>query len=272
MFTFACVTFGVAAQISGGNFPGKADATARETQLREMAGLQIPPRDFDCHLNVLSKVDKYLDQWDCSAGSDLGLKPLNVMVVGDSHAGVFAGAFLWNGFSVNRASGSGCSILRPDEGFRECASILDLAELEIRERMTPVLFLVNYWDESELDELFITLALDYWLERVDQVVLMGPVPEFPNAHGKFVQTGEIELNADFSKADRFSNVIAGMALSDRVTVIDTAQLLCGLERHCKFIDGDRLLWFDADHLAAEGSRRLGEAMIRSGQLDFVFGR
>lgn len=271
IFTLFCVVFGVAAQVSGGNFPGKRDATAREEQLREMAGLQIPDRDFDCHLNMLSKVDRYLEEWDCRAGSDSGLEALNVMVVGDSHAGVFAGAFLWNGFSIHRASGSGCSILRPENGFRECASILDLAVEEIENHQTPTVFLVNYWEDTELSELFITLTLEQWLPHVKHVVLMGPVPEFPSAHGRFVQTGEIELLANFEKADRFHALIEQMDLPDRVTVIDTASLLCGRERRCKFMDGDKLLWFDADHLAAEGSRRLGLAMIESGQLDFVFG-
>jgi peptidoglycan/LPS O-acetylase OafA/YrhL len=265
------VAFGWTAQAADGNLPGKADAAAREAQLAIMAGSQIPDRDFDCHLNVLSKVDKYLGDWDCYAGSDSGLEELNVMVVGDSHAGVFAGAFLWNGFSINRASGSGCSILRPDTGFEECASILDLAVEQIGAREINTVFLVNYWDESELSELFINLVLDFWLDYADRVVLMAPVPEFPTAHATYVNTGEIEVVADFSKADRFEEVITQMELPPEVLVVDTALHLCGTERHCRLIDGNRLLWHDADHLAAEGSRRLGASMMSAGVLDFVEG-
>lgn len=80
----------------------------------------------------------------------------------------------------------------------------------------------------------------------------------------YVNTGEIELSADSSKADEFSSVVGGMGIPPSVTVIDTARLLCGSRRECRLIDGDDLLWFDADHLSGQGAHRLGAAILENG--------
>jgi len=260
------LAFGAAAQVSGGNLPGKADAAAREAQLALMWEPPTPPRPGSpCHWQDWTPVEPYLGGWNCGVGSDADLEPTNAIVVGDSHAGVFAGAFLWNGLSPARASGNGCSILRPDDAsYPECTAILDLAIEEIKNKGIGTAYLVNYYQENELTELFLQRSTDFWLQYVDEVVLMAPVPEFPTAHATYVNSGEIELTADFSKADQFMSIVRDMEMPSSVIVIDTARLLCGVERHCRFIEGDDVLWLDADHLSGQGARRLGTAMLEEG--------
>ncbi|MDA3029685.1 MAG: acyltransferase family protein [Actinomycetota bacterium] len=260
------LAFGAAAQISGGNLPGKADAAAREAQLALMTEPPTPPRPGSpCHWQDWTPVEPYLGGWNCGVGSDADLEPANAIVVGDSHAGVFAGAFLRNGLSPARASGNGCSILRPDAAsYPECTAILDLAIEEIKKKGIGTAYLVNYYQENELTELFLQRSTDFWLQYVDEVVLMAPVPEFPTAHATYVNSGEIELTADFSKADQFMSIVRDMEMPSSVIVIDTARLLCGVERHCRFIEGDDVLWLDADHLSGQGARRLGTAMLEEG--------
>ena len=260
------LAFGAAAQVSGGNLPGKADAAAREAQLALMWEPPTPPRPGSpCHWQDWTPVEPYLGGWNCGVGSDADLEPTNAIVVGDSHAGVFAGAFLWNGLSPARASGRGCSILRPDDAsYPECTAILDLAIEEIKNKGIGTAYLVNYYQENELTELFLQRSTDFWLQYVDEVVLMAPVPEFPTAHATYVNSGEIELTADFSKADQFMSIVRDMEMPSSVIVIDTARLLCGVERHCRFIEGDDVLWLDADHLSGQGARRLGTAMLEEG--------
>jgi len=260
------LAFGAAAQLSGGNLPGKADAAAREAQLALMTEPPTPPRPGSpCHYQDWKPLEPYLEGWNCGVGSDAELEPANAIVVGDSHAGVFAGAFLWNGLSPARASGNGCSILRPDDAsYPECTAILDLAIEEIKNKGIGTAYLVNYYQENELTELFLQRSTDFWLQYVDEVVLMAPVPEFPTAHATYVNSGEIELTADFSKADQFMSIVRDMEMPSSVLVIDTARLLCGVERHCRFIEGDDVLWLDADHLSGQGARRLGTAMLEEG--------
>lgn len=260
------LAFGATAQLSGGNLPGKAGAAERETQLALMTEPPTPPRPGSpCHWQDWEPVEPYLEGWNCSVGSDADLEPVNAIVVGDSHAGVFAGAFLRNGLSPARASGNGCSILRPDDAsYPECTAILDLAIEEIKQKGIGTAYLVNYYQESELTELFLQRSTDFWLQYVDEVVLMAPAPEFPTAHATYVNSGEIELTADFSKADQFMSIVSQMNLPSTVTVVDTSRLLCGPQRECRFIDGDDLLWLDSNHLSGQGARRLGSAMLREG--------
>ena len=263
------LVFGATAQVSGGNLPGKADAAAREAQLSLMTEPPTPPRPSSpCHWQDWTPVEPYLERWNCGAGSDADLEPVNAIVVGDSHADVFAGAFLRNGLSPARASGNGCSILRPDDAsYPECTSILDLAIEEIKKSGIGTAFLVNYYQENELTELFLQLSIDFWLQYVDEVVLVAPVPEFPTAHASYVNSGEIELTADFSKADQFMSIVRDMEMPSSVAVVDTARLLCGVERRCRFIEGDDVLWLDADHLSGQGARRLGLAMLEAGLIN-----
>ena len=260
------LAFGAAAQVSGGNLPGKADAAAREAQLALMTEPPTPPRPGSpCHWQDWTPVEPYLEGWNCGVGSDVDLEPLNAIVVGDSHAGVFAGSFLRNGLSVARASGNGCSLLPPDEGsYTECAAIVDLAVSEITESGIKRAFLVNNYQPEELTEAFIQAVVNFWLQTAEEVILMAPVPEFPTAHATYVNSGEIELAADFSKADQFMSIVSQMNLPSRVTVVDTSRLLCGPQRECRLIDGDDLLWLDADHLSGQGARRLGSAMLSEG--------
>ena len=260
------LAFGATAQLSGGNLPGKADAAAREVQLALMTEPPTPPRPGSpCHWQDWTPVEPYLEGWNCGVGSDVDLEPLNAIVVGDSHAGVFAGSFLRNGLSVARASGNGCSLLPPDEGsYPECAAIVDLAVSEITESGIKRAFLVNNYQPEELTEAFIQSVVNFWLQTAEEVILMAPVPEFPTAHATYVNSGEIELAADFSKADQFMSIVSQMNLPSRVTVVDTSRLLCGPQRECRLIDGDDLLWLDADHLSGQGARRLGSAMLSEG--------
>ena len=260
------LAFGAAAQVSGGNLPGKADAAAREAQLALMTEPPTPPRPGSpCHWQDWTAIEPFLADWNCRAGSDPDLLPLDGMVVGDSHADVFAGALLRNGLSVSRVSGNGCSILRPDDAsYPKCTAILDLAIEEVKKKGIGTAYLVNYYQENELTELFLQLSIDFWLQYVDEVVLIAPVPEFPTAHATYVNSGEIELTADFSKADQFMSIVRDMEMPSSVIVIDTARLLCGVERHCRFIEGADVLWLDADHLSGQGARRLGTAMLEEG--------
>jgi peptidoglycan/LPS O-acetylase OafA/YrhL len=260
------LAFGAAAQLSGGNLPGKADAAAREAQLALMTEPPTPPRPGSpCHWQDWTPVEPYLGGWNCGVGSDVDLEPLNAIVVGDSHAGVFAGSFLRNGLSVARASGNGCSLLPPDEGsYPECAAIVDLAVSEITESGIKRVFLVNNYQPEELTEAFIQSVVNFWLQTAEEVILMAPVPEFPTAHATYVNSGEIELAADFSKADQFMSIVSQMNFPSRATVVDTSRLLCGPQRECRLIDGDDLLWLDADHLSGQGARRLGSAMLSEG--------
>ena len=265
-FTVACIAFGVVAQVLGGNFPGKGNAAERENELTLMGMAPTPARGGSpCHWQDWTPVEPFLEGWNCSVGSDPDLRPLRAIVVGDSHAGVLAGAFLRNGLSVARASGNGCSILRPDDGsFPQCTAIIDLAVTEATETGINKVFLANYYQEEELTEIFLQRVTEFWLKVVDEVVLVAPVPEFPTAHATYVNSGEIELEADFTKADRFMAVVGTMNMPNSVTVIDTARLLCGEERECRLIDGDQLLWSDSNHLSGHGARRLGAAMIEEG--------
>ena len=266
LLTTAFLTFGVVAQVSGGNFPGKAGAVERENQLVAMTAPRTPPRGGSpCHWIAGTPIESYLEGWKCGAGSDPRLQPFPAIVVGDSHANVFAGAFLWNGLSVARASGSGCSILRPENrSYAECAAIIDLAVNEVVTQRIETVYLVNRYEGGELTAAFIEATIDFWLEFGDEIVLMAPVPEFPTAHATYVNTGEVETAADFTKADRFMSIVRTLNLPESVKVVDTPRLLCGVERECRLIDGDQLLWSNADHLSGHGARRLGAAMIDEG--------
>jgi len=266
LLTATFLTFGVVAQVSGGDLPGKAGAVERENQLRAMTASRTPPRGGSpCHWVARTPVESYLEGWNCGVGSDPGLRRLPVIVVGDSHASVLAGAFLWNGLSVARVSGSGCSLLPPEgRNYPECAAILDLAVNEVATQEIQTVYLANRYDDGELTTRFLELTIDFWLEVVDDVILMAPVPEFPTAHATYVNTGEIELEADFTSADRFMSIVQTMNLPESVTVVDTTRLLCGAERECRLIDGDELLWANADHLSGHGAERLGDSMIDDG--------
>ena len=123
---------------------------------------------------------------------------------------------------------------------------------------------MNRYEGGELTAAFIEATIDFWLEFGDEIVLMAPVPEFPTAHATYVNTGEVETAADFTKADRFMSIVRTLNLPESVKVVDTPRLLCGVERECRLIDGDQLLWSNADHLSGHGARRLGAAMIDEG--------
>jgi len=264
--TATFLTFGVVAQVSGGNLPGKAGAVERENQLLAMTASRTPPRGGSpCHWVAGTPIEPYLEGWNCGVGSDPGLRRLPAIVVGDSHASVLAGAFLWNGLSVARVSGSGCSLLRPEgRNYPECAAILDLAVNEVATQGIKAVYLANRYDDGELTTRFLELTIDFWLEVVDDVILMAPVPEFPTAHATYVNTGEIEVEADFTSADRFMSIVRTMDMPESVIVVDTARLLCGVERECQLIDGNQLLWANTDHLSGHGARRLGASMIDEG--------
>jgi peptidoglycan/LPS O-acetylase OafA/YrhL len=222
-----------------------------------------------CHLDS-EAVDPgpFMAKWPCGQPDATGQALYPVGVFGDSIASDFAMVLRTTGRNPMQMTGFGCSIM-PDRMRPECREMADLFRATAQKAGIGTVILVNRWEPAELTpQALVDLEL-WWGEVFDTVVLVAPLPRFPELDERLLRWPHdrvAALQPEFSERERFLRARSRVEGSE-MRVIDAAALFCGARPGCSPLGEGPLLLDGSSHLTPEGARIYGEALEASGGLD-----
>jgi peptidoglycan/LPS O-acetylase OafA/YrhL len=236
-----------------------------------------PSRAFREGHCFLSTNRQSLDEATCLRRS--AAKP-NYLLVGDSHA-----AHLWLGLSealpnvnVMQASVSMCRPVLPPIGTvastldtRKCPQVMRYIfnDYLAREPVDKVL-MAGAWKEEDLPRLAETL--NSLTARGADVVVMGPIIEYDRPLPRLLTDVLRYGDPDRPKASRAATIppldraLRKLVEGKGASYVSVYDAVCSQEDCDTFARPEVPLQFDAGHLTAEGSLKVGETLVRSAAL------
>ena len=164
-----------------------------------------------------------------------------------------------------QATAGGCTALLeldPKNRYPACAALNELRFGELLKRDVDLVILASIWTPQRTARLAATVR--YLRERGVPVLVIGPRPVFPGFVPLLVSAQESThgLNESLSaQIRRKDDLLHSMrdALPG-VDIIDMSGVQCDPE--CDALDGDRLLYFDAQHFTVRGAEVMGERLAK----------
>ena len=244
-------------------------ANARRAELAaNFDGMQAAMRSGTCAFTERGRFQRlgpFLQGWDCRGNGSDGHKASAIAIYGDSHA-ADVGAALWlNGTDALQLTGVGCS-LAPSLMSPPCRQIADRFRTEVASSGATAVWLANRFSAAELGTAALSETAAYWSQPGVAVTIFSPIPEFPAFEPKMIRQawkGEVpDLTPDLTSYNRFMQADLQQILSQAgIAVIDSKALFCGSRPDCSPLDGDIMLMLDESHLAPDGARAFGAALL-----------
>lgn len=251
--------------------PHDKEAKIVEAQLRKARADRAAVLQFNkCHV---VKLWDWENNWDCNRDAEVNaaLKPVGIVIVGDSHAADKAGSLRIHGLAPLQFSGSSCSLV-PSLMTNNCRRFLTHYRDQIRDDdQITELWLSNNFIADELSSDALTEMINFWSPTHKKMVFFANVPIYLNLT-EMLMVGEsspryVEPEPDFSRYEFTMRPDIRAFLDDNdIIFVDTISLLCERKELCNYKAEDgTLLNSDKAHFSVTTFRTFGKKLICSGK-------
>ena len=257
---------GLAGQYSSDKFdrfgPDQLQALASIEQLKEERRELTGSGGCYFRSSAGADIEHFLDDWNCGQDADsTNLRPIPVVVAGDSHAADIVVALKMNGYLPLQIGGTGCS-LNPEFMTDTCQRIFSKLRGELRRDSSfEFIVLANRYSKNELSLPAMARTIDYWEEFGLKIALFTAMPTFDGID-KAILLSKPAV-PDFEIADYSARSELVDYLTERgVHVINRKRLFCSITSSCDFRGSDeQLLLVDYDHFSRGGAQQFGEHLF-----------
>jgi peptidoglycan/LPS O-acetylase OafA/YrhL len=244
--------------IAAGGFPGRFSPAARAVAAYLDYDTHTPFREGRCFLAG----DQPFSQFDRDACLPNVPGRKTYLLFGDSHAAALS-LGLEHAFpdaNVLQVTAAGCAPLEMLErtGSEACPYVVDLAlNLLPNQRKIDAVWLAARWKAAELPDLLKTI--DAFRKEHVLVVLIGPSPEYQSAEprllAKVIENHDPELVARLAAIEprMLDETMLDFAAANKIPYISIYAALCPHDRCIEYAGPGVPLFFDEDHLTAQGS-------------------
>jgi peptidoglycan/LPS O-acetylase OafA/YrhL len=229
-------------------------------------------RDGICHLtdNTMDG-DEFRAGWNCLGQPVDGAQHWPVGVFGDSIAADLSMILRETGRSPMQMTGWGCSIV-PSRMRPECRAMADDFIAAAKSEGVEVVMLANLWQRGEWQEASLQELVAFWTGHFEQVVLVGPLPDFVGLEERILRLDKATLAALQPSFDASQQFLATMATIDApgVTVIDPVPFYCADRPGCSVLSEGVPLSTDAwGHVSPHGAAIYARGLEASGVLEKI---
>lgn len=224
-------------------------------------------------------------KWDCKAGegADSKLQPVQIAIIGDSHANDKAMMLRQIGLSPTSFASSGCPITpnyvnefwnldadHENAGLltKACFDLMEFGKAEIiANEDIKEIWLSNRFSEGALNPDVMKAALEYWSIPGKDLVFFSNIPEFPKLRRKLYRYSDDEPLPYYRPNLKGYNLsakprIRRLLKEFDVTFIDVKDLVCGIDQACDYKTSDGgLLYTDGAHMSPLGAKLAGERLL-----------
>lgn len=199
----------------------------------------------------------------------------NVLVIGDSHANQYRGAFpdMFPEISFSFAAASGCKPVLGTTGTDYCVDLMRrMLEVEVAENRFDAVVLSAMWRDAEIAEAALATA-EYLRTYTNRIVVLGPNNEYRKPLPELLAYGalrgkDLATKNERMKAPRESDAaFKASDLPPQTSYFAPLDIICP-EGLCRSrTDSGRPMLMDKDHLSSAGTREVLSALRAQGLFD-----
>ena len=220
--------------------------------------------------NLLEKID------DCHQVASSPSDQLNVLVVGDSHAGNFLHSLKIAYPDINFIPfiEGGCVPIsqRYKKNDTICGAVIFGAMKYVESNKIDLLMISSRWVGS-FEE--IKSDLDFYKKHVKRIAIVGPSLTFNKDVFKILADYNLtdSFNKYINESFDYNNILLNktmqkFSLENNVSYVDKISLFC-VDKACKLFKNDRLYIFDRGHITGFGASHLADSINRVNMIDKI---